>query len=923
MNERPRERAERRREADGDRTETDGDPSAAASSQSLPPTVVQVPDKRPDSPTGTMDYDTDALTTDSAHGRTSERSIDASLPSAGVAIGGYDILGSLGRGAMGVVYKARQRALKRLVALKMISAGAHASDRERTRFRAEAEAAARLTHPNIVQVHEVGEHEGRPFFSLEFVDGGSLARKIDGTPQPPGYAAEIVRVLAGAMEYAHQHSVIHRDLKPANILLAADGTPKIADFGLAKSLEDESVHTQTGTIMGTPSYMSPEQAGGVTHEIGPPADVYALGAILYDLLTGRPPFRGTSLWETVDQVKTQEPVPPRQLQPGVPLDLETICLKCLEKDPSRRYTSAAGLAEDLRRFLASEPIFARPLSSPERAWRWCRRNPWLAGLSSAAVLLVAAWAITSTFLYFVIRAEKEETERHRQIATKNETVAIEKEGLARQREEEANQQRKRAEKHADAIREQFVHNITRVHALMERLTTRLQPKAGQAVSPETAALRKEFLELTRATMVDMSRDFGKAGVSPFGILLVCQRMGDLMRRLGLADEARQQYQLGVDAGRLVVKAQPNNDRARGNLGFMLGKLGESVLDSSGEVTRAAEYFREALETNAGVLTNLLAKPAGAQDKKTIAETWGNQLRYHRQLSECAELMWDPADVRRCLMTALAFWSERNQAEPKDARATSYLAQTNSLLGDACSWCGDTQSSEKHHQAAVRLCEALLKDSPGHAGFLADLALVSLGYGDMLLRRGQPGKAEKLYRQSLERAEAADRKDPGAVWIQFSLAQCFERLGSLLLLDGKEPEAAEPFARSLKQWQDVASKRPGNLPYQVGLCAALARCGKYPAARQQAESLLQRARNRPEVIIGAARCFALSANDPTTQKGPLLARTMELLRQAARQGFRNARALKAERDWRVIAENPGFVQFVAQLTVANTSGSARK
>jgi serine/threonine-protein kinase len=908
MNERPQEQTDPRRDAESDRTEVEGDqPAATNADESLPPTVAQERDESQESPAGTLDYDVFAMATATPPG---EQGVPPSLPG-GVTIGGYDILGSLGQGAMGVVYKARQRALKRLVALKMISAGAHAGDRERARFRAEAEAAARLQHPNIVQIHEIGEHEGRPFFSLEFVDGGSLARKIDGAPQPAHYAAEIVRTLAVAMDYAHQQGIVHRDLKPANILLTTDGMPKIADFGLAKSLEDDSVHTQTGTIMGTPSYMSPEQAEGNTREIGPPADVYALGAVLYDLLTGRPPFRGTSLWETVSQVKTQEPVPPRQLQPGVPLDLETICLKCLEKEIGKRYTRAADLAEDLRRFISGEPILARPLSSPERLWRWCRRNPWLAGLGSAAALLLAAWAITSTFLYFAIRAEKEETERQRQIATQNETIATEKEALARQREEEANQQRKRAEKNADALRDQFVRNVTRVHAMIEKLATGLQSKPGQPVSPETAALRKQFLELTRLTMTDMARDFGKAGISPFGMLLVCQRMGDLLRTLGLTDEAREQYQLGVNAGRLIVKSQPNNDRARGNLGFMLGKLGEGMLESTGEVTRASECFREALEVNAGVLENLLAKPAGAQDKKTLAETWANQLRYHRELTECAELMWEPADVKRCLMTALSFWTARTQADPTDSRARSYLAQTNSLLGDAYSWCGDTQPSEKHHQEALRLCEALTRDFPTSHSYLADLALVGIGFGDAYNRRGQPREADKLYRRSVARAEAAASKRPGDVWIQFVLAQGYQRLGTLLL-EGNETLAADQFARSLTQWEDLARKQPRNLGYQAALCVALARCGKYAAARQKVEALHQRAKKHPEVVIQGARCFALCATDPKAQKGPLVERAVRLLQQAGQQGYRNATALKSEREWQVLAENPAFTQLVARL-----------
>jgi serine/threonine-protein kinase len=302
---------------------------------------------------------------------------------------GYEILGELGRGGMGVVYKAWQVRLKRVVALKMILAGAHASGADLARFRAEAEGIARLQHPNIVQVYEVGEHEGRPFFSLEFCGGGSLGRKLNGKPLPPDEAATLTETLARAVQAAHDKHIIHRDLKPANVLLTEDGTPKVTDFGLAKRL-DEAGQTQSGTVVGTPSYMAPEQAAGKGKAIGPAADVYALGAVLYECLTGRPPFIAATALDTLLQVIADDPVPPRRLNARVPRDLETICLKCLHKEPRKRYATASELADDLGRFQAGEPIRARPVGAAARLWRACRRNPLVAGLSVLVVLLLAA-----------------------------------------------------------------------------------------------------------------------------------------------------------------------------------------------------------------------------------------------------------------------------------------------------------------------------------------------------------------------------------------------------------------------------------------------------------------------------------------------------------------------------------------------------
>jgi serine/threonine-protein kinase len=298
-------------------------------------------------------------------------------------IRGYEVQEVLGRGGMGVVYKARHRRLNRAVALKMLLAGPYARPEELERFLREAEAVAGLRHPNIVQVYDVGDLDGRPYFTMEYVEGGSLAQKLAGAPQSSDQAAPMVTALAEAIQVAHQCGIVHRDLKPANILLTADGTPKVTDFGLARRLECGAGLTQTGVPVGTPSYMAPEQGRGSGDAIGPAVDVYALGAILYELLTGRPPFRAETAAATLQQVLTEEPVPPSRLNPQVPRDLETICLKCLHKEATRRYASARELADDLGRFQEGKPIRARPLGVAERAVKWARRRP-------AAALLVAA-----------------------------------------------------------------------------------------------------------------------------------------------------------------------------------------------------------------------------------------------------------------------------------------------------------------------------------------------------------------------------------------------------------------------------------------------------------------------------------------------------------------------------------------------------
>jgi WD40 repeat protein/tRNA A-37 threonylcarbamoyl transferase component Bud32 len=332
---------------------------------------------------------------------------------------------------MGVVYRARQTALKRVVALKMIRPGGLAGAAELGRFQAEAEVIARLRHPHIVQVYDFGTHAGVPYFSLEFVDGGSLDRKLGGGPMLPAAAAALAEQLARAVHAAHQAGVVHRDLKPGNVLLAADGTPKVTDFGLAK--QETSDVTRDGAVLGTPSYMAPEQARGDVRAVGPAADVYALGAILYELLTSRPPFRAATVLDTLAQVKNDEPVPPRRLQPGVPADLETVCLKCLAKDPGRRYATALALAEDLRRWQEGLPITARRAGRMERAWRWARRRRALAGLYATAA---AALVLLGVSLWFKSRLGEaaSEGEAARQAAAAQEAAAEAARTLAAERE---------------------------------------------------------------------------------------------------------------------------------------------------------------------------------------------------------------------------------------------------------------------------------------------------------------------------------------------------------------------------------------------------------------------------------------------------------------------------------------------------------
>ena len=439
-----------------------------------------------------------------------------------VCVPGYEILGELGRGGMGVVYRARQIQADRIVALKMVLSGAFAGAEELQRFRTEAEAVARLQHSGIVQVFEVGEHQGIPFFSLEFCPGGGLDRKLDGTPLPPADAAALVQRLAEAMQAAHEKGILHRDLKPANVLLAEDGSPKVADFGLARKL-GQSGQTQTGAVVGTPSYMAPEQAAGRVRDLGPTADVYALGAILYECLTGRPPFKAASMLDTLAQVLHNDPAPPRQLQPGLPRDLETVCLKCLHKEPDKRYASARELADDLRRFRDGEPVHARPVSWLERGRKWALRRPAVAALLVLLLLTLTGMAAGGV-AYTVhldelrrqadgerIRAEKSEADARSQKerAEKGETDALAAKNKADTERQRADDLRQRAEgSETDARKQQSEAKKQEAEAKKQLALTRSYLLTAQlqrvaSVYQRYPSLGLELLEDVRSCPLDL------------------------------------------------------------------------------------------------------------------------------------------------------------------------------------------------------------------------------------------------------------------------------------------------------------------------------------------------------------------------------------------------------------------------------------
>ena len=487
-------------------------------------------------------------------------------------IAGYEVLELLARGGMGVVYRARHRTLGHEVALKMILSGEHAGPEERVRFLLEAAAVAKMHHPGIVPIHDFGEHGGNPYFSLEFLAGGSLAQRLRAVGRlPPREAAALVEKLARAVQHAHDNGIVHRDLKPANVLLAADGEPKITDFGLAKQLHTQDGLSRTGSVLGTPHYMAPEQAAGNVRAVGPATDVYALGAILYECLSGQVPFRGTTTYETLSLVLGQEPMPLRRLVPGLSRDLETVCLRCLEKEPGARYPTAADLGSDLGCFLRDEPVAARPVGLLGRTWRWCRRNPGVAALLTLVVVALTAGTVVSTYFAFDASHQAEQAKRQ-------EAEALTARGVAEAKQAEALREADKATRARDFLVSIF--RISEKDVWAGNITAREILSQAEARVPREFADQPELRAELLAAIDDVNRNLRRM----IPVAMVLEVSGSLQLQPARGDSRRPSPQMllypddrltlgGDAAAQLVFLADLHKERLGPSVDVIVGREG--------------------------------------------------------------------------------------------------------------------------------------------------------------------------------------------------------------------------------------------------------------------------------------------------------------------------------------------------------------
>jgi serine/threonine protein kinase len=612
------------------------------------------------------------------------------------AIPGYEIQEELGRGGMGIVYKARQIRLNRIVALKTILAGDLANPEDSQRFVAEAEAIARLDHPHIVQIHAFAEHDGRPYFEMEFLPGGSLADRLHGDLWPVSDAAKLVETLARAIHEVHRLGIVHRDLKPANVLLAADGTPKIADFGLAKWQATDLTLTRTRSIVGSPTYMAPEQASGRNALVGPAADVYSLGAMLYEVLTGRPPFRADTVLETLEQVRFAEPVAPDRLRPKLPRDLVTICLKCLEKNPLKRFQSALALAEELSRFQEGKAILARPIGSLERLWRWCRREPALASL--ALTLTVGLFGVSTQWW----RAESHlgEARRQRQLADENARRHL----AANAALSDANQRETKAHLAARQRLEAALRSLRQ----FEEITN----DADLLREPRLDGVRGKLLETSLAfySQLQESLEHDPSAESQSHLASAYQRLASIYWELGSKERSLDSYRRAQTILEQMMSQAPGDAEVRAELAHCHAQIG-FTLRTTHRPAEALRAYEEARQIQEDLVRD---QPANAHYHELLSWTYSNIGAIELDLDR-------PEAAIRLHRRAIELHERLVAGDPRNLRYQSDLAWCWHYLSDALAALHQTAPALELAEQAVSLHQRILDSQPNDIEFRWRLA----------------------------------------------------------------------------------------------------------------------------------------------------------------------------------------------------------
>ncbi|HKI18686.1 MAG TPA: protein kinase, partial [Isosphaeraceae bacterium] len=744
--------------------------------------------------------------------------------------GDYELEKMLGIGGMGIVYKARQRSLDRLVAVKMIKAARFASPDDLRRFQNEAESAARLDHPNIVPIFEVGQYEDEHYFSMKLVAGDSLDKKREQFAADPRRAAALMALIAGAIHHAHQRGILHRDLKPANILVDADGHPHVTDFGLAKRVEGDSELTNSGAILGTPAYMAPEQTSARKGAVTTATDVHGLGAIFYALLTGRAPFLGPTLVETLDHVRERAPAPPRTLNPRVPRDLEIICLKCLEKDPRRRYAGADAVGEDLNHWLAGEPIVARPVGKAARLWMWCRRNPVIAGaLGLAASALVAVAVLSLLYARQQYRAavrigeERAEALRQKAIAIEERDRAIAQRRLARavvhETYGEVAEKWLPNEPIMASIRQKFLERALRFLRLLlaendpdprERDDTARARFLFAVIHIRLGHPDRAVPELREATKLfeRLVADFPSVRSHRLRQLHAQITLGQALAAMKKAGEAEQIYRATLIHCERSTSTAPLDPEFRQLLATCCFELANLLRASEQRLSEAEQLYGRALDLQERLVQEFPDNPTYRREAAKSRVNLGLVYEALGRFDDAERAFGQAFEALQRLSAEFAI-------EPDDRFD---LAKASTNLGLALYHANRLAEAETAIRRAIDLADRLAADFPAIPGYREVLGKCYHTLGLIQADRKQPGEAEQSLRKSLAIREKLERDHPSVPDYRIQVSSCLIDLGVFLATAGRPAEAEAPLRLAIAKSEKLAADFPGMPGYQddVGL-----------------------------------------------------------------------------------------------------------
>ena len=790
-------------------------------------------------------------------------------------IGDYELLSVLGQGGMGVVYKARQISLNRPVALKMIRNSEFASEDQIQRFQNEAEAVALFDHPGIVPIYEVGLHGDQRYFSMKLIDGEGLDKRLKSGPLKARVAAELVAEVAEAIHHAHQRGLLHRDLKPANILIDAEGHPHVTDFGLSKRMEQESSLTMSGEIMGTPSYMAPEQALGRNSQVTTASDVYGLGGILYAAITGRDPFQGDSLIETLHKVRASAPDKPTTINKKIPRDLEVICLKCLEKDQKRRYASAQEVADDLHRWLNGEPIVARPVNAVARSWMWCKRRPALAALGGALAAAILGGMIGIAWQW------------HQAVFQRNAAVVA----------------RDDAQKNAQLASTQATLALNTIQDLVTEVQTKL-------TLPDLYDVKMELLKTAQTRMEGVAAVYDKSSSKEATVLAIDMALANIYKQLGQSEKAAVLAGRSLEIAKARVIIKENNDPSRMNLARIYQFRGLLHEEFGRDMKAALSENQEALRIWQDIYNHPNAFPL---DKKFVRINMAEATTF---VAADYYRIGDIESARDGFRKAYDLQQELVRSFPDDPGLKQSLSYTTLALAEVSFRSGNPAQAEDYFRQTLQAREKMFAEKPKDQEAISELADVNSQIGEFNLRTGNLAEARKRFERARELRAALVQADPRKAVLRRNLAMSFYYLGCLGDREGNLKFASESFQAARKIGQQLVDEDPHNDRRLMELMVELAHVGQIDKAvaiiGQLSAVPVQDNELRVEIAGCYAQCARSASGSQAARKDGFLLKAMENLRAAVSNGFRDRVALETEPDLDPLHTRDDFRALVASI-----------